>query len=243
MAAWESTIRTQAGPRVAGSVWIEPLLGLGLGAAGGPVRSALLTTSLAHGLLLGGLFGLAFGLFFAQRATSPGAGFIWGVGSALLLWVMIPAGILPMLAGSSRSMGMLSDARSQFPELVAYLLCLGMPVGVALGVRGGLRSRAEQPQFRMGRAVVAGGLAGTLGGLIFGRWMSEGDFFPLLAGFGALHSRTATMTLHFGVAVVIGATFGMLFQRDIRGYGSSMGDLLVVSRAANSTTRRSKNTA
>jgi uncharacterized membrane protein YagU involved in acid resistance len=28
--------------------------------------------------------------------------------------------------------------------------------------------------------------------------------------------------LHFGVAVFIGATFGLLFQRDIRGYGSSM---------------------
>jgi hypothetical protein len=105
MAASESSIGAQAGPRVAGSVWIEPLLGLGLGVVGGALRSALLTTSLAHGVLLGGLFGLAFGLFFAQRATSPGAGLMWGVGSALLLWVVIPAGILPMLRGSSRSMG------------------------------------------------------------------------------------------------------------------------------------------
>jgi uncharacterized membrane protein YagU involved in acid resistance len=208
---------------VVDSVWIEPLLGLGLGALGGALRSALLTTSLAHGLLLGSFFGLAFGLFFAQRATSPGAGLIWGVGSAFLLWVTIPAGILPMLKDSSRSMGMLSDARAQFPELVAYLLCLGMPVGIALGIRGELRARAAQAQFRIGRAIVAGGLAGTLGGLIFGRWMSEGDFFPLLAGFGDLHSRTTTLTLHFGVALLIGATFGMLFQRDVRGYGSSMG--------------------
>jgi hypothetical protein len=223
MAASESSIRAQVGPGAAGSVWIEPLLGLVLGAVGGALRSALLTTSLAHGILLGVLFGLAFGLFFAQRATSPGAGLIWGVGSALLLWVMIPAGILPMLAGSSHSMGMLSDARAQFPEVVAYLLCLGMPVGVALGVRGELRSRAGQPPLRMSRAIVAGGLAGTLGGLIFGRWTSAGDFFPLLAGFRELHSRSATMTLHFGVALLIGATFGMLFQRDIRGYGSSMG--------------------
>jgi hypothetical protein len=29
--------------------------------------------------------------------------------------------------------------------------------------------------------------------------------------------------LHFGVALWIGATFGLLFQRDVRGYGSSMG--------------------
>ena len=208
---------------VAASVWTEPLLGLGLGSVGGALRSALLTTSLAHGVLLGGVFGLTFGLFFAQRSTSSGAGLIWGVGSAFLLWVMIPAGILPMLKDSSRSMGMLSDARAQFSELVAYLLCLGMPVGTALGIRGGLRSTTGQPQFHMGRAILSGGLAGTLGGLIFGRWMSEGDFFPLLAGLGELHSRGTTLTLHFGVALLIGATFGMLFQRDIRGYGSSMG--------------------
>ena len=76
MAASESSIKLQAGPRVAGSVWIEPLLGLGLGAMGGALRSALLTTPLVHGVLLGGLFGLAFALLFAQRATTPGAGLI-----------------------------------------------------------------------------------------------------------------------------------------------------------------------
>jgi uncharacterized membrane protein YagU involved in acid resistance len=211
------------GPGVAGAVWIDPLLGLGLGTVGGALRSALLTTSLAHGVLLGGLFGLAFGLFFRRHASTAGAGLIWGVASALLLWVMIPAGILPILAGSSRPMGMLSDARAQFPELVAYLICLGMPLGVVLGIRGGLRSRVGQPQFHIGRAIIAGGLAGTIGGLIFGRWMSQGDFFPLLAGFGESHSHAANMTLHFGVALLIGATFGLLFQRDVRGYGSSMG--------------------
>src|SRR5258708_13696700 len=148
MAASESSVRAQAGPRVAGFVWIEPLLGLGLGAMGGALRGALLTTPLAHGVLLGGLFGLAFSLFFSHRATSPGAGLIWSLGSALLLWVMIPAGILPMLPGSSRSMGMLSDARAQFPELVAYLLSLGIPVGVALAVPAELHSRPVHPQFR-----------------------------------------------------------------------------------------------
>jgi uncharacterized protein (DUF2062 family) len=223
MATLESSIRAEVTSGVAGQVWIETLIGLGVGAVGGALRSAILTTPLTHGVLLGGLFGLAFGLFFAKRATSAGAGLIWGLASALLLWMLIPAGILPMLQGNERSMGMLSDARAQFPELVAYLFYLGMPVGVGLGVRGGLRSRGGQPPFRMGRAIVAGGLAGTFGGLIFGRWMSEGDFFPLLAGVGELHSRTANITLQFVVALFIGATFGMLFQRDIRGYGSSMG--------------------
>src|SRR5260370_23010895 len=125
MAVTGSWSRAHAGPVAAGWVVIEPMLGMSLGAAGGAVRSALLTTSLAHGVLLGSLFGLAFGLFFAQRATSPGAGLIWGVAWAFLLWGMIPAGILPVLAGFRLSPCLFLDARAQFPGLSGYLLCAG----------------------------------------------------------------------------------------------------------------------
>jgi len=224
MATSEISNHAQGGGGAEGLLWVEPLLlGVGLGAVGGALRSAILATSLTHGVVLGGLFGLAFGLFFARRATSAGAGLMWGLAFGLLVWMLIPAGIFPILKGHNRSLEMLSDAQVQFPELVAYLLCLGTPVGIGLGIRGTLRSKAGQSTFRMGRAIATGGLAGTFGGLIFGRWMSEGDFFPLLAGLGELHSRSANVTLQFIVALVIGASFGMLFQRDIRGYGSSMG--------------------
>jgi hypothetical protein len=203
--------------------WVDPLLALVVGGAGGALGSALLATSPARGIVLGSLFGLAFGLFFAYRATSSGAGLIWGLGAAFLLWLVLPAGILPVLAGSGHTMAKLADAREQFPELVAYLICLGMPVGVTLGVRGGLRGRLKNPQFHWWRAIIVGGFAGVLGGMIFGRWSSAGDFFPLIAGLGELHSRIATVGLQFGVATIIGSSFGLLFQRDVRGYGSSMG--------------------
>jgi uncharacterized membrane protein YagU involved in acid resistance len=36
-------------------------------------------------------------------------------------------------------------------------------------------------------------------------------------------SREVGIAIHFAIAVVIGATFGLLFQRDVRGYGSSLG--------------------
>jgi hypothetical protein len=209
--------------RAAGAPWYDPMLGVVVGSLGGLSGSAALGISRFQGLGLGAVFGLVFGLFFAKRATSPGAGLIWGLSCAFLAWVLLPAGVLPMLSGASHSAAMLRDAREHFPELVAALICLGLPVGVTLGIRGGYRDRTGQPQFRWGRAVVAGGLAGACSGLIFSRWMYEGHFFPLLSGFGELSSRHATVMFHFVVALVIGSTFGLLFQRDIHSYGSSMG--------------------
>jgi hypothetical protein len=203
------------------SFWREPLLGLAIGVSGGVLQSALLVTSLAHGIVYGALFGAAFGFFFSRRATSPGAGLIWGVAAALLLWMVVPAGILS-LRHSGPSLAMLSDARGNFPQLVAFLICLGMPVGVTLGTWGRFHSRTSQPKFSWGRAIVSGGLAGTLAGFVFGQWVSSGNYFPLLAGYRELSSHTTTVTSHFVVALLIGATFGVLFQRDVRGYGSSM---------------------
>ena len=71
---------------------IEPLLGFALGTSGGLLQGMVLRTSLLSGGLLGAAFGLAFGLFFARRATSPGAGLIWGLGSSFLLWILTAGG-------------------------------------------------------------------------------------------------------------------------------------------------------
>jgi uncharacterized membrane protein YagU involved in acid resistance len=204
--------------------WAEPLVGLFAGAMGGALSAPLLTIPFSRGILCGVLFGLFFAIFFWRRATSPGAGLIWGLAVALLMWLVFPAGILSLLFHHSASQSMLVDARDQFPQLVAFLICFGTPAGVSLGIWGALHQKMAQAKFNWGRAIVAGGLAGTVGGLIFSRWVASGDYFPLLAGYGELHAARATIiVLHFGVALFIGVTFGMLFQRDVRGYGSCMG--------------------
>ena len=219
------SITDQAIPatRSRSSPWIEPLLGCVLGASGGLLQSAVTHTSTLSGGLLGAIFGLVFGLFFAQRASSPGAGLIWGLASSFLLWVISAGRIFYFVSLNGHSAAMLQDARAHFPELVGFLLCIGMPVGVGLGIRGALRASSADRKFAWGRAIVAGGVSGTLGGLIFGRWVSSGDYFPLLVGFGELSSRPRTIALHFLVAFFIGVFFGLLFQRDVRGYGSCMG--------------------
>src|SRR6266478_6098272 len=197
-------------------------MGLVLGVSGGLLQSVVLKTSLSSGGLVGAAFGLAFGLFFARRATSPGAGLIWGLASSFFLWILVPSGFFRFGARTSSTM-MLQDAQGHFSHLVGYVLCLGMPVGIGLGIRGAFRTASPDQKFAWGRAVVAGGFSGTLGGLVFGRWVSSGDYFPLLAGFGELKSRSMTTALHFAVALLIGVSFGLLFQRDVRAYGPCMG--------------------
>ncbi|MGH9842108.1 MAG: hypothetical protein ACREEM_25420, partial [Blastocatellia bacterium] len=70
---------------------------------------------------------------------------------------------------------------------------------------------------------IVGGLAGIVGGWAFGKWMAQANFFPLIAGLAGSDSMMVGMTLHFVFAVIIGASFGVLFQRDVRGYGSCLG--------------------
>jgi len=194
-----------------------------VGAVGGLVVTMAVPASSIIGILLGALYGLLFALLAAPRALSPGAGLLWGLGYAFILWLAIPAGIVPVLMGGMPAMGMLDTARAHFPELVAYILGFGTPLGLALGAWGEHQPYSGQLRFSLPRAMVVGGLAGLVGGWAFGKWMTQINFFPLIAGLVNSDSVMVGMTLHFIFAVIIGASFGVLFQPDVRGYGSSIG--------------------
>src|ERR1700742_4154006 len=220
VASHKSSAATTAQPRLL----VLAAIGLLIGAVGGALRVAAIHTSLAQSLIYGAIFGVAFGALFARRATSAGAGLIWGLGFAFLSWIVFPNGAVRLIFNQHSATGMFADARDRFPHLVAYILCLGAPVGLAFGIWGGLHPVTEQPKFHIGRAIVGGGLAGVTGGAIFSSWVASGDYFPLLAGYGKLpFSHSTLIFLHFVVAVLIGISFGFLFQRDVRGYGSCMG--------------------
>jgi len=206
------------------SLLIAIVLCIIVGALGGKAATMVLVQpSFATGVLPGGLYGLFFALLCSRRAVSPGAGLIWGLGYSFILWLAIPAGILPVTMGGMPSMGMVDTARAHFPELIAYVLCFGMPLGLALGTLGSLHPQPGQVPFSFARAVVGGGIAGVFGGWAFGKWMEKIGFFPLVAGLVNSDSHMVGVTLHFIFAMIIGASFGLLFQRDVRGYGSNLG--------------------
>jgi hypothetical protein len=197
-------------------------VGTVLGAAGGGVLHALGYAPLVLGLILGALYGLLFALLAGRRASGPGAGLLWGLAFFLLLWLAGPATLFPMVthAAGFCSCG---TARAHFPELVAYLLCFGMPLGLSLGWVGARLSGDTPGPFSLPRAIISGGVAGVVGGWAFGRWMAAVHFYPLVAGLVHSDSTEVGMALHFLIAVAIGASFGLLFQSDVRGLGSGMG--------------------
>ena len=107
-----------------------------VGALGGALTLVVGQTSLVTGVLHGGLYGVLFALLVARRAVSPGAGLVWGLGYAFLLWVAVPVGMLPVMRGGTPALGLLEAARAQFPALVASVLGVGLLLGVALGLWG-----------------------------------------------------------------------------------------------------------
>src|SRR5215467_3018563 len=202
------------------------LAGIAVGSLGGATTVSMTDTSLISAVTLGAVYGAVFALLAAHRTVTPGAGLIWGLAYAFILWLALPAGIIPFLMAHMPEMGMLDTARGHFQELVTYLLCFGSPLGLALGTLGSIEPRRRtQPEsrFSFARAIVVGGFAGLFGGWAFGKWMAQVNFYPLIAGLVNSDSHMVGVTLHFVFAVIIGASFGMLFQRDVRGYGSCMG--------------------
>lgn len=207
-----ASVRTPATVIVAGLV----------GAVGGALAALAIGANGLWLALLGVLYGVVFALLATARAHSPGAGLLWGVGYALLLWLFGPVGLFSFF-GAAPANGMLDTARARFPELVAYVLCFGVPLGLVLGTLGGRQPNVTRARFSLPRALVVGGVAGILGGAAFGVWMAQVNFFPLIAGLVGSTSREVGVALHILIAIVIGASFGLLFQRDVRGYGSSLG--------------------
>jgi uncharacterized membrane protein YagU involved in acid resistance len=192
-----------------------------VGSLGGVSVATLGIASLQTGVLLGIGYGVGFSFLASPRATTPGAGLLWGVASALLLWLANPGALGVMTATSADAM--LDSLRSRFPALVAHLLCFGAPLGIALGISRGREAQCEPRPLSLVRAVSVGSLAGLIGGWAFGKWMAQVNFYLVIAGLVHSTSYSVGVALHCLFAVLIGASFGVLFQRDIRGYGSRLG--------------------
>lgn len=189
------------------------------GIAGGAVLMLAVHASLLFGPVLGAVYGVIFARVFWTRALYLGSGLLWGLAYAFLLWLAIVPGAQVIAANLSSSF---QTQRDNFPDLVGYILCFGMPLGLVLGGFGSWRNRSTLTPLSLPRAILGGGLAGIAGGWVFGRWMEQVNFYALIASLVGSTSNVAGDALHYLFAAFVGANFGIWFQRDLRGYGSSM---------------------
>ena len=194
----------------------------GIGCIGGALIALVVPMhSLVVDVLLGGGYGFLFALLSSRRTFETGSGLIWGLSYAFLLWLALPAGFLPLLQHAP-SMGMLDQARLHFPELVAYILLLGLPLGL-MAVSGSMQfTPGRAMYFTLTRAIIVGGLAGLLGGWAFSTWFVEHNAFLLIAGIVNSNASAVGVLLHYTIAFLIGASFGILFQRDVYSSGSGL---------------------
>jgi hypothetical protein len=202
---------------------VASALAVACGLAGGAFIAIALHKPYPHLLLLGGCFGLAFGALLGPLISNPGAGLIWGECAAFLLWLLLPARAMPLWNnGALPANTMLVATRQQLPELVSYLICLGIPLGLVIGIYNSFKAAPDRSPFRWTRPIISGALAGLLSGLVFDHWTLAGGFSPILAGIAGLSSLHEYAVLQTGMTLVLGAFFGLLFQRDMRSLGSSM---------------------
>src|SRR3954452_4110475 len=93
-----STARRRSAMKLTSFATLLALCAL-VGALGGLISWIFGAMSLPTGLLVGVAYALIFAVLAGPRATSPGSGLLWALGTMVLFWLLGPAGIFALLAG------------------------------------------------------------------------------------------------------------------------------------------------
>ena len=182
-------------------------------------------------LLVGLLAGVGFAFLYPQPIDSLGAGLIRGAMYGFLWWVAVPLSVLPLLNGGSLPWGLL-DVRAVFPSFLGYVL-----FGAALAVfyqwlcgagrllmsdmiaRGDHEGVATQGL----RVLARGAVSGLLGGVVFTGVMVQIGALGTVASLIGASSPVTGFFVHLAIANIVGASYGVFFQRQSYDMGSALG--------------------
>ncbi len=182
----------------------------------GPVVLVMLGEAAAHWIPIGVAFGVAVAALTGARAVDPGRGLVWAVGLGALTWLGVLGGAALGVPGAP------ADVDSLVFAFFMLAVGVGLPVGVGTGLWHARRDATDREPIAIKRAVVVGSAAGLVGGVAFSVWMHQVGMLPLIAGLVGATDPAVGLGVHFVISVIIGFSYGLLFQRDARGFGSSL---------------------
>jgi hypothetical protein len=181
----------------------------------------------------GTIIGISFGVLFHRDIQGAGSGLIWGLNYGLLWWIIGPLTLLPLLLGGGmRPDWSLSAAQDSFSAWVAHML-----YGALVGLINALLNKFWRTLFvdsdplnrsleGAGARGLRGGLMGLAGGivgaLLFTIVMVGIGFLPNVASLVGMTSALAGFFVHLIIGILIGISYGLLFQRQAYSYGSGL---------------------
>jgi uncharacterized membrane protein YagU involved in acid resistance len=176
--------------------------------------------------------GLIFGAWFGPTIRTAGAGLVGGQALGLLWWLFGTLTLLPLLQGEGMAW-LATDVERLFTTLVMQWVGLGALLGLLYyGILLWLLRRDPSPapappvsapkRRPRGQAIapplvqslIIGGFSGVVGSWVFAWGVDRNAFYPIVAQLVGAESMMVGRLLHYGIGLVIGVSFGLLFQRD-----------------------------
>ncbi|MFZ0548722.1 MAG: hypothetical protein WAM60_24945 [Candidatus Promineifilaceae bacterium] len=181
--------------------------------------------------IIGIIIAITFALLFNQDIRGAGSALVWGLSYGILWWVIGPLTLLPLLTGAPVTWS-LEAAQANFASLVAHLL-YGAMVGWFYAVINGIwrtlfidsdplnRTREGRGVANV-RGLLMGQMGGILGGLLFTFVMIGIGALPYVANLVGSRSPAVGWLVHLIISIIIGSSFGLLFQHEAYSYGAGM---------------------
>ena len=181
--------------------------------------------------LIGLVIAMTFALLFHRNVGGAGSALIWGMGYGVLWWILGPLTLLPLFTHNPIHWTV-EAARANFSSLVAHLL-YGAVVGwvyalvnrlwMILFVDSDPLSRTrEGAGTRSVRGLLIGQAGGILGGILFTFVMYGVGALPSVASLVGSRSPFVGVLVHFAISILVGSSFGLLFQRQAYSPGAGM---------------------
>jgi hypothetical protein len=182
-------------------------------------------------LTIGAIAGTIYSALYPTLGDGAGASAIRGAAYGFLWWALGGLTLLPMLSGQGIGWSV-DHVRAEFPTFPGFLL-FGSILTLFYQWMHGLhrtffseevgKRRFEGPGIQAIRAIGRGAMAGLIGGGVFTLVMLRIGFLPTVASVVGSTSPSAGLLVHFGIAVLIGMSYGLLFRRQSFDVSSALG--------------------